>query len=621
MKKVFLLNMPFASTRYPSAALSVLKPALESTGMPCDVGYLNVAFQAHMGRPDIYEAVADLLVTGEWVFGEMLYGKEWACSERANLHRIQAPLLPEGRQGEVLLNRIEALGPLARSFIDQCLEGLPWADYGIIGFTSVFSQSIASLALARRIKERWPDKIIAFGGANCQGEMGKALLRLFPFVDWVFTGEGDLAFPQAVAKWQKGESPEGIPGVRHRREGRIVDQGMGESPDMDGLPYPDFSDYFAALNRWAPDQVLQAPISLEFSRGCWWGKKSQCIFCGLNCQSLRYRSKSARRAEDEIKSLVERYRTGKVILTDSVVTMSYFKTLFPALAEWGRLEELYLEAKANLTKSQIKLLKSAGVTLLQPGIESLDTEILSHMRKGTTLLQNVRFLKWCGEYSLYPTWNLLYGFPGENPEAYDRMTRLVPSILHLFPPMGVSPMLLVRFSPLFEQGTEWGLEDIRAHPAYRSVYPFGQADLDQLAYFFESDFRGKEDIPTYIEPLREQVDAWKRSWSAQDPPKLTFEVRSQDRIVLRDTRPFTRNADRELEGEPALACLATDGIRPFDSLAGEIKAKTGKTYSGDQRFRLCLDHLVEDEILLREGDRYLCLALNPARDYEVTEDW
>jgi hypothetical protein len=83
----------------------------------------------------------------------------------------------------------------------------------IIGFTSVYSQQVASLALARRIKERWPDKIVAFGGANCQEEMGRALLRLFPFVDWVFNGQADLSFPEAVARWSAGEWPEGVSGA------------------------------------------------------------------------------------------------------------------------------------------------------------------------------------------------------------------------------------------------------------------------------------------------------------------------------------------------------------------------------------------------------------------------
>ncbi len=127
--------------------------------------------------------------------------------------------------------------------------------------------------------------------------------------------------------------------------------------------------------------------------------------------------------------------------------MSYFKTLLPRLAEWGGLDELFLESRSNLTRDQVSMLSAAGVRLFQPGVESLDSEMLAYMGKGTTLLQNVQFLKWALEYELYPTWNLLYGFPNEPAEAYRRMYELIPSIAHLFPPLDVSPVLLVRFSP------------------------------------------------------------------------------------------------------------------------------------------------------------------------------
>ena len=89
------------------------------------------------------------------------------------------------------------------------MEAVNWDNYSIIGFTSQYWQQVASLALARRIKERWPDKIIAFGGANCDGVMGQTLLRLFAFVDWAFSGEADISFPRAVVQWQQGKPPEG----------------------------------------------------------------------------------------------------------------------------------------------------------------------------------------------------------------------------------------------------------------------------------------------------------------------------------------------------------------------------------------------------------------------------
>ena len=230
MKQVRLISMPFASVRYPSGALSLMKSLLEKEGIGCDVSYLNIAFQAYMGHHEVYEGIADLIMVGEWIFGEELFGKDWAESDRGRIEGLVAPLLPSGFDVHKAKSALNSLRSLAVRFVEICLERLRWDEYDIIGFSSVYSQHVASLALAKGIKERWPEKIIVFGGANCREEMGPSLLRLFPFVDWVVNGEGDLCFPRAVTQWFSGKPPEGIPGIAYRHNGRIVEQGTGDAP-------------------------------------------------------------------------------------------------------------------------------------------------------------------------------------------------------------------------------------------------------------------------------------------------------------------------------------------------------------------------------------------------------
>ena len=605
LKRVLLVSMPFASVLGPSLALGLLKSLVEREGVPCDVSYLNIAFQAYTGHPDIYQEVIHHHMIGEWTFGEELFGEEWAQSDRGRPEALDT-LLPSGDSS--LRDSLTALRAIAGPFIQKCMDTINWNDYTIIGFTSVFCQQVTSLALARRIKQRWPDKIVAFGGANCDEVMGPALLRLFPFVDWVLMGEADLSFPQAVTQWSDGRPPEGIPGVAYRHQGQIIEQGPGQSPELDSLPHPDFDDYFAALKKWAPAALPSAYISLEFSRGCWWGEKSQCIFCGLNRRALNFRHKSPRRAETEIKELTKRYGIGKVMATDAILDMRFFKTLLPALAKQGKLVELFVETKANLNREQVQMLKSAGVKKFQPGIESLDTETLAYMHKGTTLLQNVQLLKWAREYGISPSWNLLHGFPGENAEAYHRMALLIPLITHLRPPDGVIPVLLQRFSPLFEQSQKWGLKNIRAHSGYRLVYPFGQEDLGELAYSFDYDFDGKDSIPTYISPVEQEVETWRQHWNHREPPLLAFERQQRGKIVIYDTRPSRLSPRQELDGEIAVAYLACDPRRQFDSLANEIREQRGKEYCGDAALRCCLNELVARRLMLRENDWYLSLA-------------
>ncbi len=608
MGKVILINMPFASIGYPSLALSLLKPLIENLGFPCDIGYLNIAFRAHTNEPDIYDQATGYTVVGDWVFSKQLFQSQWDDLNSEKIDSVDQ--LQSSTPDETVNTHLSILRSKTETFLDECMNTINWEDYDIIGFSSVYAQQVSSLALAHRIKQQWPNKTIALGGPNCDGISGEAIMRLFPFVDWVFHGEADLSFPAAVSKWFSGEQPEGVAGVSYRHNGNIIEQGYGQAPDLNDLPYASFDDYFAALKRWAPSGMPFIYLSLELSRGCWWGAKHQCSFCGLNRRILDFRSKTPERAEEEIRTLTTRHNIANVSLTDSILSMDYFNNLLPALAEnnGSKLTNLFVETKANLNRRQMSILKSAGVNRFQPGIESLDTEMLDYMHKGTTLLQNVQILKWAREYSMVPSWHILFGFPGENPEPYYRMSSVIPSIVHLHPPRSSQPITIQRFSPIFEYSKEWGLSDIKAHASYRSIYPFDQSDLDDLAYNFECNFNGKGNIAGYTAGLEEEVRLWRQCWSHQEPPLLAFERHLDGRIVIYDTRPCRITNRIELKPDMAMAYLACDSRRSFNKLARDLREQMASDYCGDIALRDGLDELVSKKLMLQEGDMYLSLA-------------
>src|SRR5512144_1002972 len=106
---------------------------------------------------------------------------------------------------------------------------------------------------------------------------------------------------------------------------------------------------------------------------------------------------------------------------------------------------LFYEVKSNLRKEQVKQLRDAGITEIQPGIESFSDAVLKLMRKGVSALQNIQLLKWCKEFGVQPRWNVLWGFPGEAGEEYERMAAMIPLLAHLPPPVSASGLRLDRF--------------------------------------------------------------------------------------------------------------------------------------------------------------------------------
>jgi ribosomal peptide maturation radical SAM protein 1 len=196
----------------------------------------------------------------------------------------------------------------------------------------MFEQNIASLALARRIKQRWPETIIVFGGANCEGEMGIELHRQFRFVDYVCSGEGDRIFPELVKCLLAGRPAPRVPGLIYRDGDRsIVGASIGASPisKLDELPYPDYDDYFEQLQASSLNINGSVDLPFETSRGCWYGAKHHCTFCGLNGETMAYRSKSSSRALKEIQFLAGRHGVKRLTATDNILDTRYLVSYCP----------------------------------------------------------------------------------------------------------------------------------------------------------------------------------------------------------------------------------------------------------------------------------------------------
>jgi ribosomal peptide maturation radical SAM protein 1 len=499
------------------------------------------------------------------------------------------------------------------AFLDACLAEIVGARPRLVGFTSLFQQHTASLALARRVKDALPDTVIVFGGANCEGVMGAELVRRFPFVDAVVSGEGEIAFPELVARVLASQPLDGIAGVGTRRS--IASAfAFGSFPNappvaaLDDLPYPDFRDYldrFGASrlsNRWLPT------IPFETSRGCWWGAKHHCTFCGLNGETMAFRSKSGARALDELQTLAARFPGCEIQVVDTILDMQYFRTLLPELARRGPVARLFYETKSNLRKEQVRLLRDAGVTTIQPGIESFSDPVLARMRKGVTALQNVQLLKWCKELGVRPVWNVIWGFPGEPAESYAQMAALARRLTHLPAPDGYEGLRLDRFSPNFVESTALGFADVRPMEPYRYIYDLPDDAIRNLAYFHRFRYADGYDPAPLAAPLLRALGAWKRA--ARHSELFSMDV--DGRLLIWDYRRRGRGRLVELGGIDRALYVACDQIVEFSALVTVGRA-AGATSDADIRRRL--DDMVALDLVIADGTRYLSLAV-PVGEYQ-----
>jgi ribosomal peptide maturation radical SAM protein 1 len=398
--------------------------------------------------------------------------------------------------------------------------------------------------VARHLKARNQGIVTVMGGANCEAPMGQELVSGSSHLDYVFSGPALVSFPRFIEHLRRGERDRiaGIAGVFDRntaaaQRGKTI---IGDELDINELIDLDYGPFIELVRTRYPNRDLEVILPFETSRGCWWGERAHCTFCGLNGISMGYRSMDPDKAHALISSLF-RYAplANRLECVDNIMPRNYVDGVFSRLDTPDSMQIFY-EVKADLSEADLRTLSLARVRILQPGIEALATSTLKLMRKGTTSFNNITFLMHCARYEIHPVWNLLIGFPGEPTTVYEKYLRDLPKLVHLPPPVGVYPVRFDRFSPYFNEAERYGLQ-LHPLPFYELIYPFDRQSFTNMAYFFgDQNYRAEylKGVVQYIGPLQRAIDAWIKLWESGQRPELSVS-QAEGRTVVHDSRSGT----------------------------------------------------------------------------------
>ncbi len=615
--RVMLISMPWSSLYRPSIQTGTLQSVLQRAGIPTEVRSFNLAFMDYIASVDASLAedkkflIEDYLDVGEGCYMIALGDWLFAVPPFRDLPESDEQYLgyfrDKGGQDEMFEKALR-LREMVPAFLERCVEDIVAAAPSIVGFTTTFSQNIPSLVLAKVLKLRDPALHIVFGGANCDGPMGDALHRSFPWVDSVVRGEGERVLPELVRDVFSGSAIRPQPGLCYWEGERrvVVAQVGGAEIPMDEVPLPDYDEYFARLDQSSLSAEILPNLGVPFesARGCWWGAKLHCTFCGLNGSSMPFRCKSADRVVEDLMTLARKHKQLNFNAVDNIIAMPYFRELLPKLRDSGYDFKLFYETKSNLKKEQLRAMHNAGVLQIQPGIESLSTPILKLMKKGVTALQNIRLLKWCAEFGIETGWNVLYGFPGEPPEEFDRMAETIKTITHLEPPRHLAALDLQRFSPYHQSPREYGVEIVGPREFYKLIYPCDDAALNDLAYTFNFTYDDGREPQNYTASIRESIEAWQADY----PTSILSYQRGPGFLIINDRRPGLGGYDHTLGETEARIYLGCDsGATP--AAVWETLRAVGVSDIDVNDVQEFLDDMTEMKLMYEEDGLYLSLAV------------
>lgn len=563
---VILIVPPFHSLKYPSLGVHLLQACGRQAGSRVQVLYANMLLASIIGEEQ-NEKICDTrdgTFAGERFFARCAFGltrlgrraprmfepdwvigpnKDWEISPDLDSREYRQP---------INLSMLQRLERCADGYLDCVAKAVSTRSYKIVGCTTTFEQTAASVALLGRIKALRNDTITILGGGNCEGEMARGIASLPSSIDYIFSGESEVTFVKFIRDILTGSRP----------QTRLI---QGEPcKDMDSLPRPAYEEFYEQRRRFLPMSKVpaeQTEISYETSRGCWWGQRHHCTFCGFGEEGIAFRQKSPGRVIEDLHALLDAYPTKKVSMTDSIMPYAYFRTLLPVLAAERLGAIISYEQKANLSLPHILALQRAGITSVQPGIESLSSRLLTLMDKGVQARQNLMLLRFARAADVDLYWNLLWGFPGDDVKAYEETLGILPLLHHLQPPHGLVHLDIDRFSPYYSQPTKFGLRNIKPWAGYYDLLPKG-ADPEQIAYHFTAEYPcGAHDHMDVIYRLWQEMTRWKAAWREKDghPSQDLSLSRKRGFYVLVDTRNLWREKRTYSLDEKEACTLMTAG--------------------------------------------------------------
>jgi len=624
--KVALVSMPWCSAWMPSIQLSVLRQCLD--GNATHHSYELFVDYAATVSPRVYRVLSEAGgMIEEWIFAKLYFEREGVTMPEGFLDEMPSIHMGD-RAFDVRL--VETLVPVTDDFLDRTVSALDWGQYDVIAFSLSIYQTAPSMALAQRLKALHPDLKIVFGGNSCAGPAARAMLAICPYVDVVVNCEAELVFATLVARLTNNEGLHDLKGLAYREpSGVVVETGSaGIHPPVRSATKPNFDEYFERFHRYQLDEPENIWIPFESSRGCWWGEKSQCTFCGLH-EIMKYRARDADDVIEELDYLKDRYGVNRFFSTDLILPNEYYRTFFPKLIETGRDFKFFYELKGNVRRDQVKLLADAGVSNVQPGLESLSSQVLRLMKKGLKISQGVQFLRWAREYGITVAWNVIVGMPKEEP-AWNREAARRTHLLHHLPPPQFIQFELCRFSPIFDETKEHGLTNIAPLYIYKWIFPIDDNTLADLVYRFEydaEDFNGRPpwlggEGGDYAPELETAIARWKQCFEAG--AQLIARQDETGGLTITDTREpehprsfqippaaavMYRELDVRREREAVLSIMESNHADALRAMGGRMYAeiwldeweRCGLVFV-DEGIMLALANFDNDDVFLESGD-------------------
>lgn len=308
----------------------------------------------------------------DWVKGGNLYVAPF--EPPLGLAYLSAYLKEKGESVEL----IDMQGSMMDSVeLDKKLQN---TDADLVGISSMTPTFPAAIKVARIVREKLPAAKIVFGGVHPTLDPEGCLS--YQEVDYVIRGEGEEAIYGLVQALKGEGSFAEVPGLCYRDGKKLITKGKAIVLDANSIPPADYSS-FPVEQYIKHNESLRGirGISMLISRGC----PYDCTFCAVHeTMGRKWRVKSPELLVDEIIALKQKHGIKGIWFKDSIfnVNKKWVEDFCNLILDKKVDIEFQINTRIDLVdEEQIKLLKRAGLTQIDFGVESGSDRILKILHK------------------------------------------------------------------------------------------------------------------------------------------------------------------------------------------------------------------------------------------------
>ncbi len=615
--KIALISTPWPLYNRPSIQLGTLKAYLRSIypAMQVETQHVYLKLAQSIGYRQYHE-ISKRTWLAETVYAALLYPER--------LQQIEKFFNQEsGRKSVLKAAGFESITAGVKKISDDFINCWNWDDYLLAGFSVSLCQLTSALYFIKRIKEKFPKLIIVIGGSTFSGSATGDFFKLFPEVDAVINGEGELPFSQLIAYLLKLPSLADIPPIKglstpEAAKDHKVPAGFQQMTSLNALPPPDYDDYFNLLRSFDSQNAFFPVLPVETSRGCWWrqssvsdkttpkmpGRAAGCAFCNLNLQWEGYRTKAPSQVVDEINHLTDKHQTLSVSMMDNVLPWNASTEVFAKLDRLKKDLRLFSEIRATTSWAELMVMGKAGMQEVQIGIEALSTPLLKKLHKGTSAIQNLEIMKNCETLGIENISNLILYFPGSDERDVALTLQSIEFALP-YRPLKTAAFWLGRGSPVWCNPKAYGIRAVFNHPNWAVLFP--RKICRNLEFMIQS-YRGDLGYQRKIwQPVEKKVETWHKIYAElhQGPrcsPILSLREGGEF-LIIRQRRLNTEPLHHRLKGSSRLIYIFCSHHRSLKKIRDRFPA------FAEDKIVAFLKMMVDKKLMFEENGSYLSLAV------------